>query len=144
MTSIKPVTLHIIGDGEKKEELIDCAKLSGATVIYHGKIYDQNKKQQIFDCCHYGLNIMKDSVFVGLTMKSIDYFEAGLPIINNIRGDTWDLVEKHGIGINWEMDREFGWKYSYKSRAKTYEIFKKLFSVDQFYMRVKDVLKQIT
>ena len=58
-------------------------------------------KQEIFDQCHFGLNIMKESVYVGLTMKSIDYFEASLPIINNIKGDTWAFVERNQIGINY-------------------------------------------
>jgi glycosyltransferase involved in cell wall biosynthesis len=97
---VKPVTLHIIGDGESKQNLIDLAKAGGATVEYHGKIYDPQEKQDIFDKCHFGLNIMKDSVCVGLTMKSIDYFQHGLPIINNIQADTYDLVEYSNIGIN--------------------------------------------
>lgn len=96
----KLVELHIIGDGEKRQELIDVSKNAGATVLYHGKIYDVKEKQRIFDGCHYGLNIMKESVYVGLTMKSIDYFEAGLPIINNIKGDTWKLVSQYNIGVN--------------------------------------------
>ncbi len=96
-----PVIFHIIGNGERKEKLIRAVKNAGAEVVYHGKIYDREKKQQIFDSCHYGLNIMKKSVCVGLTMKSIDYFEFGLPIINNIKGDTWNAVEEYGIGINY-------------------------------------------
>lgn len=95
-----PVDLHIIGDGEKRQELIDTAETAGAAVTYHGKVYDPEEKRRILDCCHFGLNIMKDSVFVGLTMKSMDYFEYGLPIINNIRGDTWNFVEQNNIGIN--------------------------------------------
>jgi len=94
------VELHIIGDGEKREKLISEASGAGATVIYHGKVFDAEEKQKIFDTCHFGLNIMKDSVYVGLTMKSIDYFEAGLPIINNIHGDTWHFVEENKVGIN--------------------------------------------
>ena len=42
---------------------------------------------------------MKQEVFVGLTMKSIDYFEAGLPIINNIHGDTWNIVKDRVLWI---------------------------------------------
>ncbi len=95
----KPL-LHIIGDGEKKEELISTARLAGAEVVYHGKVYDEAEKQKVFDRCHFGLNIMKPDVFVGLTMKSIDYFAGGLPVINNIGGDTRRLVEKYGIGVN--------------------------------------------
>ena len=47
---------------------------------------------------------MKDSVFVGLTMKSMDYFEYALPIINNIKGDTWDFVDQYNIGLNYSSD----------------------------------------
>lgn len=94
------VDLHIIGDGEKRQELIDSATAAGANVVFHGKVYDPGEKQQIMDRCHAGLNIMKDSVFVGLTMKSMDYFECGIPIINNIKGDTWQFVEQYGIGQN--------------------------------------------
>ena len=94
------VDLHIIGDGEKRKALIDSATKAGANVIFYGKVYDRAEKQKIMDQCHAGLNIMKKSVFVGLTMKSMDYFECGIPIINNIKGDTWQFVEECGIGIN--------------------------------------------
>ena len=96
----KPVDFHIIGDGEKRQELIDAASNVEANVVYHGKVYDRVEKQKIFDSCHAGFNFMKDSVFVGLTMKSIDYFEAGLPILNTIKGDTWKFVDELGIGVN--------------------------------------------
>lgn len=95
-----PVNLHIIGEGEKRKALIDQATAAGANVIFHGKIYDRARKQEIMDQCHAGLNIMKKSVFVGLTMKSMDYFECGIPIINNIKGDTWQFVDEYGIGVN--------------------------------------------
>ncbi|HEY8385669.1 MAG TPA: hypothetical protein VIK82_05540, partial [Porticoccaceae bacterium] len=72
-----PVELHIIGDGEQRQALIDGASEAGALVSYHGKVYDPAQKRRILDRCHFGLNIMKDSVFVGLTMKSMDYFEYG-------------------------------------------------------------------
>lgn len=100
ISKIKPVILKIIGDGEKKYELINTAKKSGAKVIDYGKIYDENKKQNIFDTCHYGLNIYKNSTVIGLTMKSIDYLAAGLPIINNIMGDTASIIKKYNCGIN--------------------------------------------
>ena len=96
----RPVVLHIIGDGENRNKFIEKIRNLGTEVVFHGKIYDTEEKQKIFDKCHCGLNIMKGSVFVGLTMKSIDYFESGLPIINDIKGDTWDLVEKYNLGIN--------------------------------------------
>ncbi len=97
----KPVILHMIGSGENRERFIQVCADAGAVIVYHGKIYDRKEKQRIFDSCHYGLNIMKGSVCVGFTMKSVDYLEYGLPMINNIRGDTWEAVERYGIGLNW-------------------------------------------
>ncbi len=99
LTTKKPVTLHIIGKGERQEEFIEEAKKAGAEVIFYGAVYDEQKKLEIMNRCHFGLNVMKTSVCVGLTMKSVDYFRFGLPIINNIPSDTQTLVEKQCIGI---------------------------------------------
>lgn len=99
LTQRKPVTLHIIGKGERQQEFVDEARTAGAEVIFHGAIYDEAEKLAIMNQCHFGLNIMKSSVCVGLTMKSVDYFRFGLPIINNIPADTQELVEQNGIGI---------------------------------------------
>lgn len=142
MKQFNPVILHIIGDGERKDELITNSENAGARVIYHGRVYDMDQKQKIFNQCHFGLNIMKDSVYVGLTMKSIDYFEAGLPIINNIKGDTWDMVDKYRIGIN--VGRGcmesiiYGSKINRTFVRKVYETF---FSISSFETKIEEILK---
>ncbi len=100
LSKYKKVVIHIVGDGEKRQELLQKLNETEAVVEYHGLVYDVEKKQCIFDKCHFGLNIMKSSVCVGLTMKSLDYFQAGLPIINNIQGDTSEMVDQYKIGIN--------------------------------------------
>ena len=150
MTFIMPVTLHIIGDGESKNELISEVKSVGATVEYHGKIYDGKKKQEIFDKCHFGLNIMKNTVCVGLTMKSIDYFEGGLPIINNIQGDTMKIVKDYEIGINLDetmlkdiVNRIVNYEVKEILRLKnnTRNTFERLFTVEQFNKNIQDVIK---
>ena len=43
---------------------------------------------------------MKNSVCVGLTIKSIDYFQHGIPIINNIQADTFEIISKFRVGVN--------------------------------------------
>jgi hypothetical protein len=52
----------------------------------------------------FGLNIMKDAVCVGLTMKSVEYFRYGLPIINNIPADTRNMVLNEGVGVELNDD----------------------------------------
>ena len=136
---VKPVTLHIIGDGESKQELIDAVQSVGATVKYHGRIYEPQEKQIIFDKCHFGLNIMKESVCVGLTMKSIDYFQYGLPIINNIPADTAVIVDMYGVGINLinenkvsEINYITNTNLNLIQRQSVLEVYKKMFSTDAF------------
>jgi glycosyltransferase involved in cell wall biosynthesis len=149
---VKPVTLHIIGDGESKQELIDAAKAGGATVEYHGKIYDSQEKQDIFDRCHFGLNIMKNSVCIGLTMKSIDYFQHGIPIINNIPADTAEIVEKYKIGYNITDENlyhlangviNFDYEELGSMRECTKKMFKSFFSLDAFNKKLENVVKEL-
>lgn len=139
---IKPIELHIIGDGENRENLISRMKSIGADVIYHGKIYDRKEKQYIFDGCHFGLNIMKSSVCVGLTMKSIDYFEFGLPIINNIKGDTWDIVESANIGFNWDegADMKIFSEYPLHWRKEVRLYFENNLTNTAFKKNISDIL----
>lgn len=138
----KPVEIHIIGDGEKRQELINRCNASGAKVFYYGKVYDNQKKQEIFDSCHFGLNIMKDSVFVGLTMKSMDYFEAGLPIINNIQGDTWEYIEKYKIGFNYSKNSSINWTLVEGiERNSVREFFERKLTIDSFEDKMKYIVQ---
>jgi len=149
LNKIKPTTLHIIGDGESKEYLINEINNTGAKVEYHGKVYDPQEKQGIFDICHFGLNIMKDSVCVGLTMKSIDYIQHGLPLINNIQEDTTAIVENNKIGINVDFSNfenlrsEIIMIDNQKNilmRQNALMIFKSLFSKDAFNSKLNEAI----
>lgn len=151
LKEIKPVTLHIIGDGESKQELIDAAERAGASVVYHGKIYDPQAKQDIFDKCHFGLNIMKNSVCVGLTMKSIDYFQHGLPIINNIPGDTAEIINKYKVGINIDKDLKSSCflndilnSLNCDIKQKCISVFNEIFSVKNFYNKLDKIIDYLT
>lgn len=135
VSKIKPVILKIIGDGEKKDELIDVSKKAGAQVVDYGKIYDERKKQEIFDTCNYGLNLYKDSTVIGLTMKSIDYLAAGLPIINNIKGDTWELVKNNSLGIN--VDDTF--EYVECSRNKIKSFYENNLVINIFQKKIEQI-----
>ncbi len=92
--------VHAIGDGEKKAEFENSLKGIGCKTFFYGCIFNEVDKIRLLAPCHYAFNMMKGEVSVGLTIKSIDYLSYGLPLINNIDGDTSLLVEKYGIGIN--------------------------------------------
>ena len=92
--------LHAIGDGLNKENFETAVQKTGCKAFFYGCSFDEMKKINILAPCNAAFNIMKPGVLVGLTIKSIDYFAYGLPVINNIKGDTWSVVQENAIGIN--------------------------------------------
>lgn len=98
------VSMHIIGDGKSRREFLSSMKEAGADVKYYGKVFDETAKAKILGRCDFALNIMKRGLSVALTIKSVDYLSKGVPVINNIKWDTWSLVERKKIGINYTGD----------------------------------------
>ncbi len=142
------VTIHIIGDGESRREFITSAKKTGADVIYHGIVFDAEKKARILGRCDFGLNIMKHGLSVGLTIKSVDYLSKGIPIISNIKGDTWEIVRSRQIGINytgepnrlvWDLLRT-DWN---KLSANAYVCYTEMFTEKAFKASANRYLSQI-
>lgn len=146
------VEFHIIGDGEKKEQLLSSLSHTNVDIIFHGAIFNNYKKMKIINQCHYALNIMKKDVCVGMTMKSLDYFSFGIPIVNNIEGDIKKIVEKNNVGFNISnenlndvisdiicLDQN-----EYNSiRANVKETHKKLFSEEEYYKKMDSYLENI-
>ena len=100
------IVFHIIGDGSSRDQFVEMLTALGCEVEYHGKVFDEKVKRQILGKCDFGINMMRRNIKVGLTLKSIDYLNNGLPIINNIPGDTWSFVDNNGVGINFDGDTE--------------------------------------
>ena len=97
--------LHAIGNGESFGEFKKRVEETGCVAHFYGAIFDECKIAELLAPCDFGLNMMKSSVKVGLTIKSIHYLSLGLPIINNIKGDTWSIVEKMGVGFNIDVQQ---------------------------------------
>ena len=141
------VTVRIIGDGENRKYFVSALNEFDIIVEFFGKIFDERKKIDILAGCDIALNIMKPSVNVGLTIKSIDYFSYGLPIINTIRGDTWELIEKYNIGYNVSVIEENLLKYIRKLKREDHlhvmEVYEKIFSEEAFTMQIEKCMKKI-
>lgn len=148
LSAMRPVKLHIIGAGEHQQELIDCAKASGADVVFYGAVYDDKRKQDIMSRCHFGLNIMKSSVCVGLTMKSVEYFRHGLPIINNIPADAEAFVQEKNVGI--QLDENTAHKIlamtrqdALQMRNDVSDLLAQQFSYEVIFKRIGELLDDI-
>ena len=94
------VELVVIGGGENEQQLSDLCKRNGVVFNNYGIIYDDDEKHKILKSCHFGLNIMKNNVAVGATMKSLEYFHEGLIIVNNISADTETIINNNYCGYN--------------------------------------------
>jgi hypothetical protein len=97
---VNEIEVHIIGDGEKRNELLKKLSSKNIKYHYHGVVFLESQKYKIASRCNFALNIFKESVVVGMTMKSIDYFSYGLIIINTIKSDTSNFVELYECGYN--------------------------------------------
>lgn len=137
----KKVNLVFIGSGESKDIFLEKVKQAGATVTDYGMIYDDVEKEKLLLTCHFGLNIMKPQVCVGVTLKSLEYFSCGLPVINSIPCDTENLVNEYqtgfnvsnGIGNIGKMINDITSEKLYQMKTNTLKMFKENFSVEHFY-----------
>ena len=144
---LRPVCVHVIGTGERKEDFLLALRKAGADVIDHGFLYDEAKKAQIFSHCRYGLNILKEGIAVGLSMKSIDYLKAGLPLINSLAGDTAHFVREARVGVNLSdgapcrvLQESLPDLFAARKRART--LFETTFSVRAVKKKMTLILKE--
>lgn len=93
--------LDIIGDGEKKDWLLNRCKEECLDFNFYGRVYDDSAKSRIMRNCHFGFNGFKANAAIALSYKSMEYMSNGLALINSCKEDTWELVELEGIGINY-------------------------------------------
>lgn len=141
----KPVVLHVIGEGENRYKFIDSLKRV-CEVIYYGPIRDEEKKKEIFAMCHAGINIYRENLYIGLTVKSIDYFNHGLPVINNIKGDTWNLIDNYKVGINYSKDVPINSNEVINMRMNNkniYKLYNDLFTKDVFIKKCAAVIDEV-
>ena len=96
----KRVELHIIGEGQNKEQWVKTLTENGINVICHGVVFDTNKKNEIFEQCDMGLNIPRPEIQSTMALKSVEYMKVGLPFVNSGLGDNEELVRSCNIGVN--------------------------------------------
>lgn len=140
-----PVEMHVIGEGENTDKFLKSLK-KVCSVIYHGPIRDEDKKSEIFDLCHAGINIYKKDLYIGLTVKCIDYFKHGLPIINNIKGDTFSFVEKYNVGINISDNQIIDANSIIKMRNNNnniFDLYNKYFTKESFIEKCSKVVDEV-
>ena len=96
MLYIKEVYSTYFGGLETQRSFIQSVLSVGVNVIDHKDLDSQSTRQEVYDQCHYGLNLMD---FEGINSESLEYMCGQIPIINSIEGDLsqfcklWDIVK---------------------------------------------------
>ena len=133
--------LHAIGDGESRELFEKSVKATGCKAVFYGPVYNEKEKIKTLAACDYAFNMMKDTSEVGLTIKSIDYLSYGLPLINNIKGDTWKTVDANDLGINVLPAKSIVPKKF--SHEDILYFFNQHYSLDMYTNNLKEQLKHV-
>ena len=94
----KAVEIHIIGDGERLDELVSCCEEAGAKVVYHGKVYVSH----FFTINISFIFLIKVSIPNDFSKKHLTLFElvscceeAGAKVVYH--GKVYDPTEKQKI-----------------------------------------------
>ncbi len=94
--------LIIAGDGSERsyvETFIKNNKLDN--VKYIGKI-SKNSLPYLYSKCDVGLNSYGAFSNVEMSDKFYDYTAAGLVVLNSLKGEVMDYVDKYNIGYNYQ------------------------------------------
>ena len=75
----------------------------------------------------------------------MDYFAAGLPMINNIKGDTGEIVARNGFGVNYPFETDELLKiYERKEvRAEIRAFYEAHFSVEAFEEGLRGIMENL-
>jgi glycosyltransferase involved in cell wall biosynthesis len=97
--------LHIIGDGDKKDNLLKKLEQENIKYKYYGKVFGDDISS-IIKHCDVGFNGYKNTT-ASFSYKAITYMQYGLPLINSMRGDLWEYIDNYKLGVNYnEMNIE--------------------------------------
>jgi glycosyltransferase involved in cell wall biosynthesis len=90
----------IVGDGDRRDELQQML-LEEARFDYEitGRLAYQDFLR-VLSFCDFGFNLYKPTPFISTTYKMYDYMKSNLWLINNLEGDSEEMIEAFRIGIN--------------------------------------------
>lgn len=145
-----PFLIQICGDGPRKEWLEK--KCIGKDRIQILGWLNKSDLQFKLNCAHFGLMLYNEDAPQGWPNKLFEYMANGLPILNTLKGESWNLVQTKNLGINLntnELNRLVFWlrelvndNYLYEFYVnQNYATHKKYFSDEENIEKLIKVLK---
>lgn len=90
--------IDICGDGPMKNWLL-ANKGARKSFYIHGWLNDL-ELQSFLNGAHFGLMYYKPDSPQGLPNKFVEYLANGLPILNTLKGESYDLIQSQQFGFN--------------------------------------------
>lgn len=95
-----PVQLLVIGDGDRRDWLLEQLRSRAIPHRFFGPVWDHAQLAGLLGRAHLGFNGYINTT-AAFSYKATTYMAAGLPLLNSMGGDLWQLVERRGIGFNY-------------------------------------------
>jgi glycosyltransferase involved in cell wall biosynthesis len=141
--------IDVCGDGPKKTWFEDQMK-SRSFIQFHGWL-SKSELQDKMDNAHFGLMLYNNNAPQGWPNKLIEYMANGLPIINTLTGESWELIEQEGLGVNCnssEFITLINWIFELLNNEskyigyvqRNYELHKNRFNDESIFNQLKNIL----
>ena len=92
-----------IGDGDKKEYIEKQIKEFDLSATITGRLSYCDFIKTLSEC-DIGINSFLKDTEVVYSYKFNDYLSVGLAVLNNLKGETSDLIDKYNLGFNFDHE----------------------------------------
>lgn len=127
--------MYFVGGGDRQEYIENYSKDHHLNVTITGKIpYCDYLKY--LSCCDAAFNAFTKNTKVVHSYKFNDYMAAGNFVLNNLKGETAEMIDKYKIGVNYD-DEQLGLVlYDVCKNWDKYQLYKN--NIDGFVHEVLD------
>ncbi len=102
-SNYKNIELYFIGGGIKEKEIKSFCEENNLPVYITGYLSYADYLKYLFSM-DIALNSFKKDTAVAFSYKFNDYISAGLAVINNLKGETEELITTYNIGLNFDYN----------------------------------------
>jgi glycosyltransferase involved in cell wall biosynthesis len=93
-----PVRILMAGAGPRAREVVKFQRESPAgNLSFVGKL-DPEELSELYQLCDMAIAAYAPGSTVSMPTKIFDYLGAGLPIVNSLRGECQEFLERYGLG----------------------------------------------
>ena len=121
-----PFQIQVCGDGPERQWL-ESNIVHRKNIVMFGWL-DKIELQKRLNEANFGLMLYYADSPQGWPNKLIEYMANGLPLINTLKGESWDLIEHKQLGYNLEINDFEGlvnWLYKLLYDKQAYENYVK-------------------